>query len=127
MDPSVHCCHTDSLLSFDKIILYVLLYFKCLRCRILFFICLDSQLEVDLNARCKINRMFNDGDINQHQKNKFYNSVRAFHQRAYKYALDNLLYSEELLKYAEVINWEHRKDASIDIITYLFKVKIFHV
>ena len=41
-------------------------------------------------------------------------TIRAFHQRAYKYALDNLLYSEELLKYAEVINWEHREDATID-------------
>ena len=70
MDPPIHCCHTDTLPSFDTIIHYVLLYFKCLRYRILFCICSNSQLEVGLNARCKINRMFNDGDISQHQKKK---------------------------------------------------------
>ena len=71
MDPPIHRCDTDTLLSFDTIIHYVLLYFKCLRYRILFFICSDSQLEVGLNTRCKINQMFNDGDISEHQKNKF--------------------------------------------------------
>ena len=61
--------------------------------------------------------MFNDGDISQYQKNKFYNSARAFYERASKHALDNLSYSDELLKHAEVINWEQRKDATIDSIT----------
>ena len=117
MDPPIHCCHTDTLLSFDTVIHNVLLYFKCLRYRIFFPICSDSQLEVGLNARCKINRMFNDGDISQYQKNKFYNSARAFYERASKHALDNLSYSDELLKHAEVINWEQRKDATIDSIT----------
>ena len=83
-----------------------------------FFICSDSQLEVGLNTGCKINQMFNDGDISQHQKNKFYNSARAFYGRAFEYALDNLPHSHELLKHAEVINWEHRKDVTIDSITY---------
>ena len=118
MDPPIHCCHTDTLLSFDTIIHYVLLYFKCLRYRILCSSCSDSQLQVGLNTRCKINQNFNDGDISQHQKNKFYNSVRAFHERAFKYTLDNLTHSHELLKHAEVINWEHRKDVTINSITY---------
>ena len=118
MDPPIHRCDTDTLLSFDTIIHYVLLYFKCLRYRILFFICSDSQLEVGLNTRCKINQMFNDGDISQHQKNKFYNSARTFYERAFKYALDNLPHSDELLKHVEVINWEHRKDVTINSITY---------
>ena len=83
-----------------------------------FFICSGSQLEVGLNTRCKINQMFNDGDISQHQKNKFYNSARAFYERAFKYALDNLPHSDELLKHSEVINWELRKDVIIDSITY---------
>ena len=82
MDPPIHCFHTDTLLSFDTIIHYVLLYFKCLRYRILFFICSDSQLEVGLNARYKINRMFSDGDISQHEKNKAYNSARAFFRKS---------------------------------------------
>ena len=68
-----------------------------------FFICSNSQLEVGLNTRCKINQMFNDGDISQHQKNKFYNSARAFYERAFKYALDNLPHSDELLKHAKVL------------------------
>ena len=89
MDPPIHCCYTDTLLSFDTLIHNVLLYFKCLRYRILFSICSDSQLEVGMNARCKINEMFNDGDNRQYQKNKFYNSTRAFYERAFKYALDD--------------------------------------
>ena len=97
MDPPIHRCDTDTLLSFDTIIHYVLLYFKCLRYRILFFICSDSQLEVGLNTRCKINQMFNDGDISQHQKNNFYNSARVFYKRAFKYTLDNLPHSDEPL------------------------------
>ena len=84
MDPPIHCCHTDTLLSCDTAIQNVL-YFKCLQYPILFSICSDSRLEVGLNARCKINRMFNDGDISQYQKNKFYNSGRAFYERAFKY------------------------------------------
>ena len=118
MDPPIHCCHTDTLLSFDTVIHYVFLYFKCLRYRILFSICSDSQLKVGFNARCKINRMFNDGDISQHQKNKFYNSAWVFCERTFKYALDNLSHSDELLKHAELINWEHRKDTTINSITY---------
>ena len=118
MDLPIHCCHRDTLLCFYTIIHYVLLYFKCLRYRILFSICSDLQLEVGLNARCKINRMFNDGDISQHQKNKFYNSALVFYERGFKYALDNLPHSDELLKHAELINWEHRKDATIDSIAY---------
>ena len=70
-----------------------------------------------MNARCKINPMFNDGDISQYQKNEFYNSARAFYERASKYDLDNLPYTDELLKQAEMINWEHHKDATIDSIT----------
>ena len=118
MDPPIHCCDTGTLLSFDTIIHYVLLYFKCLRFRILLFIRSSSQLEVGLNTRCKINQIFNDGDISQHEKNKFCNSARAFNERAFKYALDNLPNSDELLKHAEVINWELRKDVAIDSITY---------
>ena len=83
-----------------------------------FFICSDSQLEVGLNTLCKINRMFNDSYISQHQKNKFYNSTRAFYETAFKYALDNLPHSDELLKNAEVINWDYGKDVTIDNITH---------
>ena len=118
MDPPIHYCHTDTLLSFDTGTHYVLLYFKCLRYCTLFSICSDSQLEVGLNARCKINRMFNDRDISQYQKNKFYSSARAFYERAFKYALDNLPHSDDLLRHTEVVNWEHRKDATIDSVTY---------
>ena len=95
MDPPIHCCHTNTLLSFDTIIHYVLLYFKCLRYHI-FFICSDSQLEVGLNTRGKINQMFKDGDIKQHQKNNFYNWARAFYEKAFQHALDNLPHSHEL-------------------------------
>ena len=110
MDPPIHCCHRDPLLSFDTIIHCVLLYLKkSLRYLILFSICSDSQLEVGLNARCKINRMFNDGDIIQHQQNKFYSLSGTFYKRAFKYALDNLLRSDELLKHVKVMNWEQRK------------------
>ena len=115
MGPPIHCCDKGTLLSFDTIIHYVLLYFKCLRYRILFFICSGSQIEVGLNTRCKTNQMLNDGDISQHQKN---NSARAFYERAFKYALDNLPHPDELLKHSEMINWELRKDVTIDSITY---------
>ena len=85
---------------------------------ILFSICLDSQLEVGLNAWCKIKRTFNDGGISQHQKTNFYNSAWAFYKRAFKYVRDNLHHEDEFLKHVEVIKWEHRKDATIDSITY---------
>ena len=125
MDPPIHCCHTGTLLSFDTIIHYALLYFKCLRYRILFSIYSDSQLQVGLNTRCKINRMFNDGDISQHQKNKFHNSARAFYKRAFKYAMDNLPHSGKPSKHAEVINWEHGKDATIEHNLLCSKVRFF--
>ena len=60
---------------------------------IVFFFCSDLELEVGLNTRCKVNQMFNDGDISQHQKNKFYNSARAFYERVFKYPLENLPHS----------------------------------
>ena len=118
MDPPIHCCHADTLLFFDTVIHYVLLYIKCLRYHILFSICSDLQLEVGSNAQFKINRMFNDGDISQHQKIKFYNSARTFYEGAFKYALDILPHSDQLLEHAEVINWEHHKDTTIDSIIY---------
>ena len=51
-------------------------------------------------------------------KEQILQSVRAFYQRAFKFTLNNLPYSDELLNHAEVINWEYRKDATIDRITY---------
>ena len=102
------------LLTFDTIIHDELLYFKCLRYRILFSVCSDSKLEVDLNTQCQIKRILNDDDISQHQKNKFYNLDRSFYKRAFKYALNNLPHSDEILKHVGVINWEHRKFATID-------------
>ena len=78
---------------------------------------LDSQLEVGLNAWCKIKRSPNDGGISQHQKTNFYNSAWASYKRAFKYGRDNLHHADEILKYVKMINWEHRKDATIDSIT----------
>ena len=76
-------------------------------------------IEVGFNARCKINRMFDKGDIRQHQKKIFYNSARAFYERAFKCALDNLPQSDVFFKkHAEVINWEYSKDTTIDRIAY---------
>ena len=119
IDPPIYCCHTDTLLSSDTIIHCVLLYFKCFRYHIPFSICSDSQLEVGFNARCKINRIFDNGDIRQHQKKKIYNSARVFYERAFKYVLDNLPHSDVFFKkYTEVINWEYSKDSTIDRITY---------
>ena len=89
---------------------------QCLQYWIFFSICLDSQLEVDLNPWCKIKRTFNDDGISQHQKTNFYNSAWAFYKRAFKYGRDNLHHADEILKYVKVINWEHRKDATIDSI-----------
>ena len=119
MDLPIHCCHVDTLFFFDTTSHYV--YIKCLRYHILFSICSDLQLEVGSNAQIKINRMFNNGDISQLQKIKFYNSARAFYEGAFKYALDILPHSDQLLEHAEVINWEHRKDATIDSIIYFFQ------
>ena len=78
IDPPIYCCHTDTLLSFDTIIHCVLLYFKCFRYHIPFSICSDSQLEVGFNARCKINRIFDNGDIRQHQRKNFTIQLRSF-------------------------------------------------
>ena len=90
---------------------------QCLQYWILFSIWLDSQLEVGLNAWCKIKRSPNDGGISQHQKTNFYNSAWASYKRAFKYGRDNLHHADEILKYVKMINWEHRKDATIDSIT----------
>ena len=96
-------------------------YTKCLRYRILFSICSDSQLEVSLNARRKITRIFNNDGISQRPKNKFYNSAWSFYERAFKYALDNFPHWDEILKHVEVINLEHRKDTTIGSITYFLQ------
>ena len=71
-----------------------------------------------MTTRCTLNRLFNDGDITQHQKDEFYRAARAFYVMTYKYALSNLPHSDDLLNNAEVINWETRTNANIDGITY---------
>jgi hypothetical protein len=86
-----------------------------------FFCVLDSTLEVGLNSRCLLNRLFKEGDISQHKKELFYQAPRVFYETAYKYALANQPHSDDLLKSAEVINWEERKEANIDGITYFVK------
>ena len=122
VDPPIHCCHKETFLSFDTIIHYVLLCFKCLRYPIIFSIYSDSQLKVGLNARCKINRMFNDGDISQHQKYKFYNYAWTFYKRSLKYVLDNLTHSDNNLTHYSII--EHLTIRTILFIGVLFKVSI---
>ena len=78
-------------------------------------------MEVGLNSRCLLNWMFNDGDIDDYQKRRFYRSAQAFYETAYKYSLNNLPHSDDLLKHAEVVNWETRKDASTDSLGYFVK------
>jgi hypothetical protein len=78
------------------------------------FLFVDSLLEVGLNSRCLINRLFKEGDISQHQKDLFYQAARMFYATAFKYALDNLPHSDDLLKSAEVINWAERRKANLD-------------
>ena len=71
-------------------------------------------LEVGLNARLLICELFNAGEVNKYDTERIYSAARSFYVTAYQNELKNLPHSDELLRNAEVINWETRRGSNID-------------
>ena len=75
---------------------------------------LNSSLEVGLNVGLFICELFNAREINKYDTERFYSAARSFHVTAYRNELKIIPHSNELLRNAEVINWETRRDSSMD-------------
>ena len=71
-------------------------------------------------TRQHLQKLFNDGDITEHNKNQFFEGVRAFYVDAVNQALQKLQYSDDVLNHARYLNFEKRRDCTFDSIEYFF-------
>ena len=52
----------------------------------------DNAFEIGFLTKSRLKKLYQDGDISEHQMNTFYKaaSARRFFERAFRYALDSL-------------------------------------
>ena len=78
----------------------------------------DESLFVGISTKSCIRKKLVDGDISPAQVRRFYDSVRAFYERAWEYALDNLPLEDVLLKHAKFVNFKLREEVTFLQVEY---------
>ena len=69
---------------------------------------LDDDLSVGILTKLLINHLLDDGSISDSQVDKFYDSVRAFYERAYEYCIQWLPLDDDFLKYCGFVDFFRR-------------------
>ena len=70
----------------------------------------DRSLEIGNSTKLLLLRLFNDGSISRNEKEEFYDGARAFFQKAFKYAANNLPINDPVLLNARVLNYYERRN-----------------
>ena len=79
---------------------------------------LDESVFIGMSTKLCVRKKLAEGDISPAQKRKFYDSVRAFYERAWEYALDNLPLDDVLLKHASLVNFNSREEVTFVQVEY---------
>ena len=83
----------------------------------------DNAFEIGFLTKSRLKKLYQDGDISEHQMNTFYKaaSARRFFERAFRYALDSLPHQDELLFNAQCVNWEMRRNDISDSLQHFIE------
>ena len=78
----------------------------------------DSKLVIGFTTRQKLRKLFDDGDISELTKNKFYKAVRSFYIDAASQALKKLPFDDPVLSNSVFLNFEEKEDCSVNSVEY---------
>lgn len=82
---------------------------------------LDENLFIGLLTKSVIRKKLDEGDITQQNVTKFYASVRAFHEKAFEYALDKLPLKDDLLMSGQFVDIVSRESANFPQVEYFIE------
>lgn len=78
----------------------------------------DRQLFVGIQTRQTVNRLVNDGSVDERKRDQFYAGVRSFYETAAAEALSKLPLDDETLKHAKFVNFAQREHCSFDDVEF---------
>ena len=78
----------------------------------------DESAFIGISTKSCLRKKLAEGDISPAQVRRFYDSVRAFYERAWEYALDNLPLDDALLKHAKLVNFKSREEVTFAQVEY---------
>jgi hypothetical protein len=72
----------------------------------------DTELAIGFTKRSILTRLFEGGDVDVSEVQKFYSGVRAFYRQAFKYARERLPFSDEVIINASWVDCSQRLSCS---------------
>lgn len=65
----------------------------------------DSDLFIGFKTKQNLRKLLNEGDISEHNYNKFYKGARSFFTTAAEYIIKTYPLKDDLLKHAKFVNF----------------------
>lgn len=84
---------------------------------ICFFSCLDDKLNICFITKQKFNSLFEESDVTDAERRKFYEAVRSFYMKAVQYAVNKLVFDDVLTK-AKWVDFSHWLEANFNDVMY---------
>lgn len=76
----------------------------------------DKNIFIGLVTKQKLQKLFNDGDISELSKKKFYKAVRLFYLDAASEALQKLPFSDSVLNNSVFVNFEEKEECVFSMV-----------
>ena len=77
-----------------------------------------SIVFIGIVTKTKLNKLFDEGDISQNEKEKFLDGVLQFYCSVTKYGLDKLPLSDEVLMHSVFINFTERENCEFESVEF---------
>lgn len=78
----------------------------------------DSAITIGIVTKQLIQKLLNEGDIDEHDMKKFYAGVRAFYVDAAAQTIKKLPFDDSVLNHARFLNFEKKEDCTFDSVEY---------
>ena len=75
------------------------------------FSSLDEELFIGTSTKARLRQLFSDGSVSQRNVATFYEAVRAFYERATRYAISNFPIHDATIKSASWLDFTSRLDS----------------
>ena len=79
----------------------------------------DIDLFIGMLTKQKLRKLLNEGDISQHEVDRFYDAVREFYDSAFDYCRKWLPLNSSFLKACQIVDFENRLKHPFDVVTEL--------
>ena len=79
---------------------------------------LNTHLFIGFTTKQSLQKLLNEGDISEHDYNKFYKGARTFFITAAEYVIKTYPLKDDLLKHAKFVDFENQEEATFSSVEY---------